>query len=99
MVSENFSSKPLIYLKARKFIVFAYDALKKKIQVLLHILVLFKNGASLPLGKKNEQSPTLFTQKSPNNFAVTWQTTNREAKNVPSHKSDGLLVKCTSTPW
>lgn len=79
--------------------VFAYDALKNKIQVLLHILVLFKNYESLPLGKKNEQSPVFFTQKSPNNFAVTWQTTNREAKNMPSHKSDGLLVRCTSAPW
>jgi len=43
--------------------VFAYDTLKKKknVSLLLHILVLFKNDASLPLGKKNEQSPELFT--------------------------------------
>lgn len=67
--------------------VFAYDALRKKIQVLLHILVLLKNYASLPLGKKNEQSPKLFTQKSPKKFAVTWQITNSKAKNLPSHKS------------
>lgn len=52
--------------------VFAYDTLKKKkLSLLLHILALFKNDASLPLGKKkNEQSPELFIKKSPNNSAV-----------------------------
>lgn len=61
---------------------FAYDTLKgKKKSLLLHILVLLKNDASLTLRKKNEQSPELFTKKSPNNSAVLWQRTNREPKN------------------
>lgn len=72
---------------------------REKIQVLPHILAFFKNDASLPLGKKNKQSPKLFTKKSPKNFEVTWQKTNREGKNLPSHKSRQPLVKCTSALW
>lgn len=53
--------------------VFAYDTLKKrKLSLLLHILILFKNDASLHLGKKDEQSPELFTKKIPNQ--LSWQT-------------------------
>lgn len=72
----------------------------KKWSLLLHILVLFKNYASLPLGKKNEQCPELFTKKkSPDNSAVPWQTTNREPKKLQSHKSKAPLAKYTSALW
>lgn len=38
---------------------------EKKLSLLLHILVLFKNDASLPLGKKNEQFSEPFKKKIP----------------------------------
>lgn len=38
-------------------------AWEENLSLLLHILVLFKNDASLPVGKKNEQSPEFFTKK------------------------------------
>lgn len=75
-------------------------AWEENLSLLLHILVLFKNDASLPVGKKNEQSPEFFTKKKSPDICVVpcWLTTNREPKNLQHSNSEGLIVQGASTP-
>lgn len=63
--------------------VFAYDTLlQKNLSLLLHILVLFKNDASLPLGKKNEQSAELFTKKNPKQLCSSLANNQQRTKEL-----------------